>query len=333
MTGAWEAVACSTTIWYASGHIFCAFNRPIQPKKSFLLLPVRRLKLLERIGSGGAADVHRAIRRDSQTVIAVKILRHFSGDEAHMNDRFLREAELLCGVLRHQNVIRVFDYGTLPDGRSYMTLEYMPGGSLRKRMNGTGRQPMSEAMARSTGSQVADALAYAHSCRVIHRDLKPENVLFDANGSLKLGDFGIAYTSDSRMTGSGPQMGTPHYMAPEQIRAEIEDAPHPSWDLYALGCFLYEIAAGRCPFEGRPEQVINAHLHDAPPKLREFNAKISPEYETLCLSLLDKEPHRRPPTADGVASALRAAAFSGQSAASPIAQEPASQKAQHTIVR
>jgi serine/threonine protein kinase len=260
-----------------------------------------QFEILDKIGHGGMADVYRGRLTANGRDVAVKVpMLDCVDDTRQAVERFLRETSI-TRPMEHPNIISVISHGQLADGRPYMVMEYLPGGSLRTMMNPD--RPLGEDVIRRVGAEVAAALGYAHKRGVVHRDIKPENVLFDEGGCAKLTDFGIAlHEGYSRITKKGLQIGTAHYMSPEQIggrRASVAS------DLYALGCVLYEMATGRCPFEGTAIDVMDAHLLTEPVPPSRLNSSLSPDVEQLVLKLLRKDPATRPRRADDVANALR----------------------------
>jgi serine/threonine protein kinase len=255
----------------------------------------------DKIGHGGMATVYRARLAAEGRTVAVKVpMLDYIDDERQAVERFLREAAI-TKKLQHPNIIQVLSHGQLHDGRPYMVMEYLPGGSLRSLMKPN--QPLSDDVIRRVGAEVAAALGCAHRQGVVHRDLKPENVLFDERGAARLTDFGIALSQGyARLTRKGLQIGTTHYMSPEQITGKKLTGAS---DLYALGCLLYELSTGRCPFEGTAMNVMDAHLSTQPEPPRSRNPYLSQEVNAVILQLLAKSPTERPRRAEDVVYALR----------------------------
>ena len=213
-------------------------------------------------------------------------------------ERFNREARA-AGRLDHPNIVSVFDFGE-ENGRYFIAMEYLEGQSLRDAMQVRGAYPVREAL--EIVCQILDALAYAHSKKVIHRDIKPDNIHVLPGGQVKLTDFGIARLSDeSALTADGQIFGTPSYMSPEQIEGRGLD--HRS-DLFSLGVVLYEMLAGRKPFVGDGVVAITYAIMNAePPPLSGVPAGI----EQLVRGALSKNPNQRPASADQMKRDLRAA--------------------------
>ena len=203
----------------------------------------------------------------------------------------------------HPHVVTVFDVGEEPDGTPYIVSEYMPGGSLADRLAvaADGRLPVPEAL--DFAVQVAHALAHAHANGIVHRDLKPGNVWLAADGTARLGDFGLTAPVDaSRITSEGMLVGTFAYLAPEQA---LGRDPEPAADLYSLGAMLYEMLCGRPPFLGDDVvAVVSQHLHATPLLPSWHRAEVSAALDELVMALLAKDPAERPVSGDDVAERL-----------------------------
>ena len=221
-------------------------------------LPVRigKYEVLELLG-GGTAEVYRARDTHLGRTVAIKILTEagMANPEAHA--RFLSEARLTGGLV-HENIIGFYDYGD-HEGRPFLVTEYFDGESLGNAIRGwrTGDLRNKLLIAR----QIAGGLAYVHSKGVIHRDVKPDNVWIDGSGRVKLIDFGVAKSEEFSITAAGFTLGTPYYMAPEQVRG---DKPTPLVDIYSFGVLLFELVTGVRPFEGQTvDQIFDQVLHQA----------------------------------------------------------------------
>jgi serine/threonine-protein kinase len=203
------------------------------------VVPLPERYAFERLaGRGGMATVYRARDQRLKRTVAVKVLRSDeSGSEVSLG-RFRREAEVLAS-LRHPNIVEVYDIERLPSGEPYLVMEWMEGGSLQDRFSSQGTLPEGEL--RRVAHQVGSALAAAHRAGVIHRDVKPHNILCDASGVPHLADFGVArHIDDTVHTRTGQVVGTPQYMAPEQLQGKPSEAS----DVYALALSLVFLATG-----------------------------------------------------------------------------------------
>lgn len=267
-------------------------RRTISPEQAELLMRAG-FTALDAVRSGGMAEIYIAQQHSDGRTVAVKLPRIEDVENPDtVIARFRQEAETGM-ALKHPDIVPVLQLGTLADGKPFMAMEYMPNGTLRNRL----RQNhfVGHNNIRTLAATLADALTYAHSRGTVHRDVKPENVLFDDQNCPKLADFGIAHAmSQSRLTHTGSLLGTPHYMAPEQIDPSQWGKVTPATDSYALGCVLYELATGRCPFEGSPPTVMHAHLHDTPRPASEINRTLPDDLNDTIMNLLNKEPSRRP---------------------------------------
>ena len=259
-----------------------------------------RYEVLEALGSGGMADVYLAHDEVLDRDVALKVLnRRFSGDEAFV-ERFRREARS-AATLSHPNVVPIYDRGEAEDGACYISMEYLPGGTLKDRISRDA--PMDSRTALDVAAQIAEALAAAHEGGVIHRDVKPQNVLVTRMGDVKVGDFGIARAeSAGTMTGNAV-LGTAAYMSPEQAAGRPVD---PRSDLYSLGVVLYEMLTGEPPFAaGDSISAAMQHANEAPPPPQSRNPKVPAATNDLVLRLLSKDPDDRPPNASVLAEDLR----------------------------
>ncbi|MBK6436104.1 MAG: serine/threonine protein kinase [Rhodanobacteraceae bacterium] len=192
-------------------------------------------RILRSLGEGGMASVYLAMQESLDREVALKVMAPALAENAEF-DRFLKEGRL-AAKLSHPNLVTVYDIGQ-HNGLYYLAQEFIPGGTLRERMGTVMPVPATLDVIRD----IALGLAYAHEKGVVHRDVKPANVLFRANGTAVLADFGIAkaMNSNTMATQAGNSIGTPHYMSPEQARAEKVDGRS---DLYSLGAMMYELLA------------------------------------------------------------------------------------------
>ncbi len=260
-----------------------------------------RYLILRRIGSGGMADVYCAEDTHLGRQVALKVLhRRFAQDQEFV-ERFRREASAAAG-LQHPNVVGVFDRGK-HDGTYYIAMEHLPGQTLKEIV--TTEAPLAQERVVDLGTQILHAAGFAHRHGVIHRDFKPHNVIVDDGGGVKVTDFGIALAGASEMTETGSIMGTAQYLSPEQAQGHAVTAAS---DLYSIGVMLYEMLAGRLPFEGDSAvSVALKHLSEAPPPISQFRPDVSPALESVVMAALAKDPAHRWQSADDFAEALQAA--------------------------
>jgi serine/threonine protein kinase len=255
------------------------------------------------LGTGGMAEVFLAHDRMLDRDLALKVLKeHYAKDERFVS-RFQKEARS-AAALNHPNVVQIYDQGRAEDGRYYIAMEHMTGGSLEDLI--LRRGPLGASEAARLASQVAEALHAAHRRGIVHRDIKPQNVLLDKAGNAKVADFGIALAA-SRTSTSGTNLlfGTPSYMSPEQAMGERVG---PESDLYSLGVVLYEMLTGTVPFaaEGALATAMK-HLTELPLPPRQRNPSVPEAMEALVMELLTKDPEDRYPSAAQLIEDLRRA--------------------------
>lgn len=244
----------------------------------------------EVLGVGTVGTVYRVTNAESRQTAALKILLPQVSQDKTISGRFAREIEIL-ERLSHPNVVALHGSGK-HDGRWYYVMELVDGGTLKKLLGRKGALAWQDAV--EIGWQVCSALQHLHNNGVIHRDLKPANLFFTKDAKVKLGDFGIALdTARAELTQTGLTVGTYMYMSPEQIRGDRTISPQT--DLYALGCLLYEMLAGRPPFQGENfAHIFDQHLKSVAPPVRSISADCPQELSDLVDELLEKDPERRP---------------------------------------
>jgi serine/threonine-protein kinase len=253
-----------------------------------------RYELAELLGEGAMGAVYRARDHRLARDVAIKQLRPETLSDAGSRNRFRHEA-LALSRINHPNIASIFDFDT-EDASDFIVMELVPGQTLGATL---AKGPLSEHDIVRLGAQMADGLDAAHRAGVVHRDLKPGNLRVTSEGRLKILDFGIARefgaaaadVETRSATAQGVAVGTPAYMAPEQLRGEASDARS---DIYAAGAVLYEMATGRPPHaESNAPLFIDAVLHQAPVAPRALNPRVSPGLETVVLKALDKDPEQR----------------------------------------
>ena len=270
---------------------------------------VGKFELHELIGEGAMGAVWKAYDSVIRRYVALKILSSAIGRTQDARARFLREARA-AGALQHRNIVTIYDLGEA-DGQLFIAMELVDGRDLSQLI--AQQEALSLERKLDIAIEVLQGLAYAHGRGVIHRDIKPSNVRIASDGSVKIMDFGIARLQSADVTGSGAIVGTPTYMAPEQI---TNGPITPATDLFAMGCLLYELLSYRKPFEGETVHgVLYQVLTTDPKPLRTLAASIPTSLERLVAKALNKVPEDRYETARHMQSALSSirAALSGAS--------------------
>ena len=267
------------------------------------LLGPHRIKRV--IGQGGMGIVFEALDARLHRIVALKVILAARHDNARYQARFQAEATSLAR-LQHPNIVQIHEIGRQRE-RSYLTMEFVDGGTLAEHLAG---RPQPVKPAAELIRTIAWAVQYAHEQGVVHRDLKPANVLLARGkdeGSLvpKVADFGLARCVDEPgMTQSGEVLGTPSYMAPEHAGSQGQNAG-PTVDVYALGAILYESLTGRPPFRGETAmETLDQVRSSEPIPLHRLRPGIPRELETICLKCLHKDPARRYASARALAEDL-----------------------------
>jgi serine/threonine-protein kinase len=266
---------------------------------------IARYRLERVLGEGGMGRVYLGVHPAIGSRVAVKVLSEECTRNPELLDRFFAEAKAV-NLIHHENIVSVLDLALLPDGRPYIIMEFIEGHTLAHHVRGRGA-PLG-GVAQVMG-EVLSGLAAAHAIGIVHRDLKPDNVIVTVEGHAKVLDFGIAKLAPglradvSPRTKTGALLGTPAYMAPEQISgAQNVDA---RTDIYAAGIVLYEAVTGAVPFTGATLfDVMRAHLEDVPQPPRARRADIPPALEDVILQALAKDPAHRFVSATAMAQAL-----------------------------
>ncbi|MCB1810463.1 MAG: serine/threonine protein kinase [Candidatus Competibacteraceae bacterium] len=247
---------------------------------------IAEYRIERKLGDGGMSTVYLALQNSLKRWVALKVMAPALTQDEVFVTRFIREARTVA-QLAHSNIVNVYDIGTT-DTQPYMAMEFLPGGNLQQRING---QPLSLTQVFNVTRGMASALSCAHAAGIVHRDIKPANILFRRDGSVVLGDFGIA----KAMAGSAAvtaltkatSIGTPNYMSPEQAQGKKIDARS---DQYGLGTVLYECLTGRTPYQGGDSFAIAfQHIYEPIPELPPVRACFQP----LLNKLMAKDPADR----------------------------------------
>ncbi|MDI6816404.1 MAG: Stk1 family PASTA domain-containing Ser/Thr kinase [Actinomycetota bacterium] len=246
-----------------------------------------RYQIIAKIGSGGMADVYKAMDSVLERPVAIKVLhRHFAEDEDFVT-RFRREAQAAAN-LNHPNIVSIYDWGS-QNSTYFIVMELLEGESLKQHIQSKGVLEPREAM--EITKKVLSALSFAHRNDIIHRDIKPHNIIITKDDEVKVTDFGIARAGVSTMTQTGTILGTAHYLSPEQARGHEVGVTS---DLYSAGVVLYEMVTGRIPFDGEnPVAIALKHVHEAPVRPNEINPKVTPALQTIILKAMAKNPESR----------------------------------------
>src|SRR5580704_15227677 len=260
-------------------------------------------ELLEELGRGGMGVVFKALQKSLNRLVAVKMMRTGEASNAEERKCFENEAQAVAR-LQHPNIVQIYEVGET-NGRQFLSLEFVEGQSLARHLDGT---PLPARHAASLVETLARAIHYAHEKQIIHRDLKPSNVLVAGRldpCNLKVTDFGLAkrldLSADTRTFGT---LGTPSYMAPEQVEVKI-GPPDRRTDVYGLGAILYELLTGRPPFRAAsPLQTLKQVAEAEPARPRLLNPAVPRDLETVCLKCLQKEPAHRYGSATALADDL-----------------------------
>ncbi|GII37040.1 DNA translocase FtsK [Planotetraspora phitsanulokensis] len=258
-----------------------------------------RYRLDEKLGSGAMGEVWKGFDLRLNREVAVKIFPDHLDPDPHRVERFRAEAQI-CGVLQHAGIVVIHDADE-DQGQLFFVMELLPGEDLAKVMS-RARNGLPIERVITIGARLADALAAAHSKRVIHRDIKPANIMLLPGDRPKLCDFGIARVLEPDQSKATAQVGTAAYMAPEQFDGQPDERS----DLYSLGCVLYEMLTGDRPFLGHGWQLIFQHNSKTPEAPSATRAEVPAELDELVLQMLAKKPENRPETAAEVAARLKA---------------------------
>lgn len=263
---------------------------------------IGKYKIIEEIGKGAMGIVYKAQDPDIGRDVAIKTIRFDTmSDETDKDElmrRFVREAQAV-GKLEHPNIVTIYDVGKEAD-LTYIVMQFIDGESLKNIITGDRKYSAEEVVGLT--NRLCQALDYAHKKGVVHRDVKPANILIDKNGVPYLVDFGVALVEMSTMTSSGGIVGTPSYMAPEQVMGKKVSTQA---DIFSLGVILYELLTGRRPFEGdHITTVVYKIINETPPLISEINKEIPKKFEPVLKKALAKDVAERYQTCRELAADL-----------------------------
>ena len=246
-------------------------------------------ELTELLARSGMASIFKAIDSESGAAVALKVPHVQFESDVVFYERFRREEEI-GQLLQHPNIVKVLT--PRDKSRMYMAMEFLEGKSLRAMLHD--KQPLATERALDIARQVCEALVYLHNEGVVHRDIKPENILILANGQAKILDFGIAFFESARRLtwmGLSNAIGTPDYMAPEQIRGRRGD---PRTDVYAVGTMLYEMLTCHLPYASpNPRALLRAKTSEEPKPPSYYVAGFDPSLEVIILKAIERSPRDR----------------------------------------
>jgi serine/threonine protein kinase len=254
----------------------------------------------ERVGEGAMGVVYRALDPVLKRTVAIKVMGEAFAQNTDLRERFLREAQA-AGSLQHPNVITIYDFGEV-DGHLYIAMEFVEGQDVAELL--AHQVPLSTVAKLDIAIGVLQGLAFAHKRGIIHRDIKPANIRVDAEGNARIMDFGVAHLASSNMTRSGVMIGTPSYMAPEQITS---GAVGPQSDIFSVGAVLYELLTGTSPFAGGSLQAVMYRvLSETPAPVDSAAPGLPPRLNAIVARALAKESAQRYVTALDMANDLLA---------------------------
>jgi serine/threonine protein kinase len=281
------------------------------PESARLAVLGARYDILSEAGQGSMGNVYKARDRETGEVVALKLLKPEIASDQTMMERFKNEL-LFARKITHKNVCRMYDFNRI-DGIAYTSMEFVQGESLRSALNRFGGLAVRKAL--NVALQICSGLKEAHAQGIVHRDLKPENVMLDAQGNVKIMDFGIARSMEAATRLTGSMMGTPAYMAPEQVTGKAVDY---RTDIYALGLILYEMFTGAQACQAdTPVAAAMKQIRETPPLPHDVDPTIPVGIERTILKCLEKEPAKRFQSVAELEKALSAPGVTGTSPGLP----------------
>jgi len=261
---------------------------------------IGKYRILEQVGEGAMGVVYKAIDPVLNRSVAVKVMSEGMAQDPSLRQRFLREAQA-AGSLQHPNVVTIYDFGET-DGHLYIAMEFIEGTDLEELLERGQVIPLAAKI--DIIVDVLNGLSYAHRRGIVHRDIKPANIRIDAEGHARIMDFGVVHLSTSNLTGTGIMMGTPNYMAPENITG---DEVTPASDLFSVGAVMYELLTNSKPFAADTlHRVLFRIVSDPPPSLRETAPELPPALDRVLKKSLAKDPGERYANATDMANDLAA---------------------------
>jgi serine/threonine protein kinase len=282
----------------------------------------QRYDILAEAGHGSMGNVYKARDRETGEIVALKLLKREIASDQAMMERFKNEL-LFARKITHKNVCRVHEFNRI-GGIAYTSMEFVEGESLRSVLNRFGGLPLRKAI--DIVLQICSGLEEAHAQGIVHRDLKPENVMIDAQGNVKIMDFGIARSMEAMTRLTGTMVGTPAYMAPEQVSGKSVDY---RTDIYALGLILYEVFTGKPAFQAENAVAVALkQMRESPVPPHEIDPTIPVSIERAILKCLEKEPPKRFQSVAELKDVLRVPAAPATPA---FASVPANQPSQPTL--
>jgi tetratricopeptide (TPR) repeat protein/predicted Ser/Thr protein kinase len=258
-----------------------------------------RYQIIEELGKGGMGKVYRALDKQLNEEVALKLIRPEISSDKKTVERFSNELKISRKIV-HKNIARMYDLNE-EKGTRFITMEYVSGQDLRGLIRQSGQLAVGTTI--NIAKQVCEGLIEAHKLGVVHRDLKPSNIMIDKEGNVRIMDFGIASSLSTKgITGAGVMIGTPEYMSPEQVEGKEVDQRS---DIYSLGVMLYEMVTGKVPFEGdTPFTIGMKHKGEMPKNPKEHNAQISDDLNRVILRCLEKDKEKRYQSAGEVRAEL-----------------------------
>jgi len=247
-----------------------------------------KYEVQDMIYRGGMGEIYLGLHKKLGAKVAIKIMIQKLTDDPELKKRFHREAQLYAN-LRHPNIIHIYDFGT-EEAFDYMVFPFIDGETLQEKLKKVGKVEETECL--NIMISVAKALAYASENNVIHRDVKPSNIMIERNGNVLIADFGISKNlQDIDITLPGTVLGSPKYMSPEQILGKEVDSRS---DQYSLGFILYEMLAGKFPFEGNSASALfYSHVNETPELPEEIASQVHPEFQRIIKKMIAKDPSER----------------------------------------